>query len=76
MSTERDPDEDVLRDASHDAFMAFWRDADTPSGERLWRAYCRAQARYDDYLLDRLASCAQRPKLHALTPAWRRDWQS
>ncbi|MBK9709765.1 MAG: hypothetical protein IPO81_00280 [Kouleothrix sp.] len=53
MSAARDPAEDRLRDAAHDAFMAFWREADTPAVERLWRAYCAAQARYDDYLLEK-----------------------
>ena len=59
MSVERDPDEDALRDAAHDAFMAFWRGADTAAAERLWQAYCRAQAKYDEYVLERAASHAQ-----------------
>lgn len=31
MSAERDRVEGVLRDAAHAAFMAFWREADTPA---------------------------------------------
>jgi hypothetical protein len=48
-------DEDALRDAAHDTFMALWRGAE---GERamLWAAYCEAQERYDAYLLGRSAS--------------------
>jgi hypothetical protein len=44
-------EEDQLRDAAHDAFMAFWR-----GGERaaLWAAYCEAQERYEAYLLRRV----------------------
>jgi hypothetical protein len=46
MSSERDAAEYALRDAAHDAFMAFWRgeEADQPA---LWAADCLAQARYD-----------------------------
>ncbi len=54
MSAARDPAEDALRDAAHDAFMAFWRGADTLAAAQLWRVYCAAQARYDDYLLERV----------------------
>jgi hypothetical protein len=45
-------DEDTLRDAAHDAFMALWRGAES---ERvlLWTAYLAAQDRYDAYLLRR-----------------------
>ena len=52
MSSERDAAEHALRDAAHDAFMAFWRgdEADQPA---LWAAYCLAQARYDAYLMRR-----------------------
>ena len=58
MSAERDPAEDRLRDTAHDACMAFWREADTPAPEQLWRAYCAAQARYGDYLLEQvIQSC-------------------
>lgn len=69
MSVERDAAEGTLRDAAHDAFMAFWRGADTPDAERLWQAYCRAQARYDEYLLEQLASHARRPDPHTSTPS-------
>jgi hypothetical protein len=41
--------EDALRDAAHDAFMAFWRAGE--ADEALWLAYCSAQVRYDSYLL-------------------------
>jgi hypothetical protein len=46
-------EEDQLRDAAHDAFMAFWRGAE---GERtmLWAAYSEAQDRYDNCLLGRV----------------------
>jgi hypothetical protein len=49
MSSEHDAAEYALRDAAHDAFMAFWRgeEADQPA---LWAAYCVVQARYDAYL--------------------------
>ena len=45
-------EEDQLRDAAHDAFMAFWR------GKRaeLWVAYCEAQERYEAYLIGRSQS--------------------
>jgi hypothetical protein len=43
----RDALEDALRDAAHDAFMAFWRAADTLAAEQLWLAYCVAQERYE-----------------------------
>ena len=43
----RDALEDALRDATHDAFMAFWRAADTLAAEQLWLAYCVAQERYE-----------------------------
>jgi hypothetical protein len=43
-------EEDQLRDAAHDAFMAFW-----PGDQvELWLAYCDAQARYDAYMLGRV----------------------
>jgi len=48
--SDRDATEDTLRDAAHDAFMAFWRGAECDQAV-LWAAYCVAQARYDAYLL-------------------------
>jgi len=51
--SERDASEDALCDAAHDAFMAFWRAADTEQADALWAAYCAAQARYDAYLMQR-----------------------
>jgi hypothetical protein len=50
--SERDTDEDTLRDAAHDAFMAFWRGAECGRA-MLWAAYSEAQDRYDVYLLRR-----------------------
>jgi len=41
-------EEDQLRDAAHDAFMAFWRGADSGRAA-LWTAYSEAQERYDAY---------------------------
>jgi hypothetical protein len=38
------------RDAAHDAFMAFWRGADTAEAEVLWLHYCAAQERYEQCL--------------------------
>ena len=46
--------EDALRDAAHDAFMAFWRAGE--ADEALWLAYCSAQARYDSYLIISVSS--------------------
>jgi hypothetical protein len=48
--SERDTTADELRDAAHDAFMAFWRAAETDQAA-LWAAYGAAQARYDAYLM-------------------------
>jgi hypothetical protein len=45
-----DCEEDRLRDAAHDAFMAFWRRANTVEAEGLWLRYCAAQERYEQYL--------------------------
>jgi len=45
--------EDALRDAAHDAFMAFWRGGEKDQG-LLWAAYCEAQERYDAYLQGRV----------------------
>jgi hypothetical protein len=42
--------EDALRDAAHDAFMAFWR-GDEHEQVALWAAYCATQARYEQYLM-------------------------
>ena len=39
--------EDELRDAAHDAFLAFWRAADGGCAEGLWLAYCAAQQQYE-----------------------------
>jgi hypothetical protein len=48
----RDIEEDELRDALNDAFMAYWRGADTDRANLLWLAYCKAQTCYDDYLVE------------------------
>jgi hypothetical protein len=48
---ERDAIEDALCDEAHDAFMAFWRAAETDQAVGLWAAYCLAQACYDAYLM-------------------------
>ena len=45
----------ALRDAVQDAFLAYWRGADTDAANELWRCYCAAQAEYDAYLIDTLA---------------------
>jgi hypothetical protein len=50
MSNGRDPAEDALRDAAHDAFMRFWRGAETNQATALWAAYCAAQERYEQRL--------------------------
>ena len=44
--------EDALRDAAHDAFMAFWRGAESERAV-LWATYSEAQERYEAYLLRR-----------------------
>ena len=49
----RDTTADDLRDAAHDAFMQFWRAAETGQATELWATYCAAQARYDAYLRQR-----------------------
>jgi hypothetical protein len=56
MSNSRDTVEDQLRDAAHDAFMAFWRGAQMQAAELLWRAYGAAQEQYAAHLFAR-ASC-------------------
>jgi DNA-directed RNA polymerase specialized sigma24 family protein len=43
----RDTEEDTLRDMAHDAFLAFWRAADTDAADERWAAYCAVQERYD-----------------------------
>jgi hypothetical protein len=43
----RDAEEDALRDAAHDAFMAFWRAVDTTQANHLWLYHCAAQERYE-----------------------------
>jgi len=48
----RDTDEDALRDATHDAFMALWRGTESDQA-LLWTAYLAAQDRYDAYVLRR-----------------------
>jgi hypothetical protein len=50
MTCARDMGEDALRDAAHDAFMAFWR-GDEHEQVALWAAYCATQARYEQYLM-------------------------
>jgi hypothetical protein len=50
LGIRRDCDEDRLRDAAHDAFMAFWQGADTADSEALWLRYCVAQERYEQRL--------------------------
>jgi hypothetical protein len=49
----RDTDEDRLYDAAHDAFMQFWHAADTDEADALWRAYCAAQERLEQWLRER-----------------------
>jgi hypothetical protein len=51
----RDADADSLRDAAHDAFMAFWRAADTSEAETLWLYHCTAQERYEQRLREIVA---------------------
>jgi hypothetical protein len=46
---------DALRDATPDAFMAFWRAVDTAEAEALWLYYCAAQARYERRLREIVA---------------------
>ncbi|HJZ48678.1 MAG TPA: hypothetical protein VKE41_15985 [Roseiflexaceae bacterium] len=65
MSTERDVAEDTLRDAAHDAFMAFWRAAECEQAA-LWAAYCAAQVYYEAYLM-----CGHNSEQSAAI-AWRR----
>ena len=48
--SERDATEDALRDAAHDAFMAFWRSTECEHAA-LWATYCAAQTRYEAYLM-------------------------
>jgi hypothetical protein len=48
----RDTDEDELCDATHDAFIALWRDAELDQAV-LWATYRAAQDRYDAYLEQR-----------------------
>ena len=48
--SERDATENALCDAVHDAFLQFWRAAETEQAAELRAAYCAAQARYDAYL--------------------------
>jgi hypothetical protein len=43
----RDTEADMLRDAAHDAFMAFSRAVDTVDAEHLWLYYSVAQERYE-----------------------------
>jgi hypothetical protein len=53
LNVERDHTENALRDAAHDAFMAFWRGRGTADAEALWLAYCAAQQDYETYLMAR-----------------------
>jgi hypothetical protein len=55
----RKTEEDTLRDALQDAFMAFWHGAHTADDNVLWLAYCAAQARYDDYVEQKLFRAAE-----------------
>jgi hypothetical protein len=50
--SERDTTANDLRDAAHDAFLAFWR-ATERDRMVFWAVYCAAQARYDAYLMRR-----------------------
>jgi hypothetical protein len=50
MSTARDTGVHQLRNAAHDAFMAFWRGADTADADGLWLRYCADQERYEQCL--------------------------
>jgi hypothetical protein len=34
-----------------DAFMQFWRAAETEQANELWAAYCAAQEQYERYLM-------------------------
>ncbi len=58
LNVKRDTAEDELRDAAHDAFMAFWRGMNTPAADRLWLAYCVAQEQYEARL--RVRTCSSR----------------
>ncbi len=49
--SERDVTEDALREAAHNAFMAFWRATESDQAAALWATYCAVQARYDAYLM-------------------------
>ncbi len=48
---KRDTAEDELRDAAHDAFMAFWRGMNSAAAGTLWLAYCVAQEEYEAHLM-------------------------
>ncbi len=48
----RDQREDELCDRPYDAFMAFWRGAESERGA-LWAAYLAAQDDYEAYLLSK-----------------------
>jgi hypothetical protein len=50
LGIRRECNEDRLRDTAHDAFLAFWRGADTAEAEGLWLRYCVAQERYEQRL--------------------------
>jgi len=48
----RDTEEDALRDAAHDAFMALWCSLESDQAI-FWAAYLAAQDRYDVYVQGR-----------------------
>jgi hypothetical protein len=58
MRSERDTYAEALRDAAHDAFMAFWHAMDTDQATALWAAYCVAQERYERRLQARVVQPA------------------
>jgi hypothetical protein len=73
MNTPRDPEADALSDATHDAFLAFWRAADTGAADELWTAYCAAQVRYETVLLGRTLRHVGQAGMIAMLPAQERE---
>jgi hypothetical protein len=57
----REATEDALHDAAHNAFMAFWRGAETDHATALWSAYCVGQERYEQWLQGCGDSAADHP---------------
>jgi hypothetical protein len=57
----RDTEAGALRDAAHDAFIAFWRAVDTTEAEVLWLYYCAAQEQYEVSLVARCRSLLYSP---------------